>query len=906
MEVIKEIKQDKIEARFSVELGRCKAQAQFQKPWPKPPASAFHNVRPGQSRQQAVTLAWLGLAHGLKPGCAHHYPGSPAPGQAAPTIASPSLDSRNTMDFDPGDQGVPSPVLSDASMANNLLPQPVPIEQPYEFKTEFHPRSGREMLYQHFEEFGVTPEMQTLPAEEELWRPFQSHGDFEFSEIALNAALNKNQVDWLLSLMARISQSQAQITLKNEADLRKALDNAVAELTPFSKHEVKVPYKKEEWVYKVHACPLWDWALDLLNDPLLALHFVWDVQRGYKHDSTDFECFFNEPWTGDWWWDIQSHLPPDLNAAPFCFILYADKTRLSSHGTVKGYPVVARCANLPAEIRNGEGIGGGRVVRWLPIIPEDASEEGKLGYTTLKCVIWHESFIKLLVNLDQYSKTGYSYACYDNLLCWLFSVILILSGDYEEQCTMSLICGVQCKCPCPVCLVPLNELHDLSKTFPIRSAKDAQAALNIYKHNQTQGEEVLKGLGLRPVTNVLWLIENSDPHEALSLDDLHTMILADLGCEAEDKFEKQIAEFPQWCALTHFTTVIHITFSDGNKGRDLVKQAFYVALSVLKHQVSSEGYHLLWVIRSYLHLDSLIRLDVHTEWTLAMIDADFLVYDIALKAYFEYATTSSFIEDIKTDWNFPKTHLWKHAQRDIKLKGVACNFSTHPNDKLHGPLKLAYLSQSNGKDIAKQDLPIDHHKCAALLLRGCVDTLDEQHHLQALGDARLDVSSLAPLKVIHEYHYLKLNYESTVNWKQSTDHLRSNPSFHGSLRFNCALIQLTAARTVFVKIILMFKCEVTDGLGFSSCAAPLTRVCALNFRMKSGESPVKSEGLPEKRGKLRKDFPDECEKLPDERGKVPEELPETRRNGGSDEWMSGGAEERRSGGAEERRSGAPA
>ncbi|KAG1798634.1 uncharacterized protein HD556DRAFT_1525628 [Suillus plorans] len=108
--------------------------------------------------------------------------------------------------------------------------------------------------------------------------------------------------------------------------------------------------------------------------------------------------------------------------------------------------------------------------------------------------------------------------------------------------------------------------------------------------------------------------------------------------------------------------------------------------------------------------------------------------------------------------------------------------------------------------------------------------------------------------------------------------------------------------------------------------------------MKSGESPVKSEGLPEKRGKLRKDFPDECEKLPDEcgkvpeelpeitmefrpdrdmyngysgrvlsrrkqrngckdkvrsrigpedRGKVPEELPETRRNGGSDEWMSG-------------------
>ncbi|KAG1852590.1 hypothetical protein C8R48DRAFT_676098 [Suillus tomentosus] len=125
----------------------------------------------------------------------------------------------------------------------------------------------------------------------------------------------------------------------------------------------------------------------------------------------------------------------------------------------------------------------------------------------------------------------------------------------------------------------------------------------------------------------------------------------------------------------------------------------------------------------------------------------------------------------------------------------------------------------------------------------------------------------------------------------------------------------------------------------------------------SGESPRKSEGLPDEHGKVRKDFPDECKQLPDEcgkvleelpeitmgfrpdmemcngysglvlsrskqrkgckdkvqsrigpedRGKVLEELPETQRKGGLDKQRSGGAEERRSGGAEERRSGAPA
>ncbi|KAG1903934.1 uncharacterized protein F5891DRAFT_1184876 [Suillus fuscotomentosus] len=357
--------------------------------------------------------------------------------------------------------------------------------------------------------------------------------------------------------MAQISQGQAKIMLKNESDLHKALDNAAAELTPFSKHEVKVPYKKEERVFEVHARPLWDWALDLLDNPLLAPHFVWDAQRVYKHDGTDFVHFFDELWTGDRWWDIQSRLPQNLDAAPFCSLRMA-----LSKGTR-----LWRVAQI--YLSTFETARGLVAVGWLPIVPEDASEEGKLGYITMKRVVWHESFVKLLINLDQFSKTGYSYSCYDKILRWLFPIILILSGDYEEQCMMSLIHGLQCKCPCPVCLVPLDELHDLSKTFPIRSAKDVQAALNVYKQNRTQGEEVLKGLGLRPVANVLWLVENSNPHEALSLDDLHTLHGGTGG--AQDDLETQVSEFSRWCALTHFTTVIHITFSDGNKRRDLVK-----------------------------------------------------------------------------------------------------------------------------------------------------------------------------------------------------------------------------------------------------------------------------------------------------------------------------------------------
>lgn len=64
---------------------------------------------------------------------------------------------------------------------------------------------------------------------------------------------------------------------------------------------------------------------------------------------------------------VQSRLP-DPEGKPFGIILYADQTKLSSFGSQKGYPIMARFANLPSEIRNGKGLGGGRVVGLLPIV----------------------------------------------------------------------------------------------------------------------------------------------------------------------------------------------------------------------------------------------------------------------------------------------------------------------------------------------------------------------------------------------------------------------------------------------------------------------------------------------------------------------------------------------------------
>ena len=96
-------------------------------------------------------------------------------------------------------------------------------------------------IYQSYEAFHAqsrTPHHVEDPAP---WRPFCTAGDFEFAELVLDASLNKRQVEILLGLIARVAQGAAQVTLKNDAELRKTCDTAGEELTPVCVYDLSFP-----------------------------------------------------------------------------------------------------------------------------------------------------------------------------------------------------------------------------------------------------------------------------------------------------------------------------------------------------------------------------------------------------------------------------------------------------------------------------------------------------------------------------------------------------------------------------------------------------------------------------------------------------------------------------------------
>ncbi|KAK0480489.1 hypothetical protein EDD18DRAFT_1363668 [Armillaria luteobubalina] len=268
--------------------------------------------------------------------------------------------------------------------ANAILDQVTPYNP--KFCIEYHPSAILDpRILTREEYFQMTDVEMTSSFIDKPWHPFASENDFELAELILRTGMNCQERDsYFKVLKTQAGDHQSAYTINNESDLNDAWSQAEHLLVMFKKEKLSLEYGEEIREYMLHFQPLWDWTLNLLSDPTLSSFFVWDAVKIFQLDEkTNTRMrIFDEPWTGDLLWKIQSSLPP--GGKPLAYILYADKTCLSSFGTAKGYPVMACIANLPDAIRNGKGWGGGTVVGWLPIVEEDPKHKGKPSWINFK------------------------------------------------------------------------------------------------------------------------------------------------------------------------------------------------------------------------------------------------------------------------------------------------------------------------------------------------------------------------------------------------------------------------------------------------------------------------------------------------------------------------------------------
>jgi hypothetical protein len=140
------------------------------------------------------------------------------------------------LDSDPGS---PPPLLTSQYESPSIVQRDLPLLSEDllsdDIKTEYHPSSGRATEIHHFEDYRLyTDHEQSVPPTAEPWKPFQTRLDFEVAELALQAALTKEQIDTLLSLMHKCADGSDILTLTSSQELNETWNQASDLLTSVS------------------------------------------------------------------------------------------------------------------------------------------------------------------------------------------------------------------------------------------------------------------------------------------------------------------------------------------------------------------------------------------------------------------------------------------------------------------------------------------------------------------------------------------------------------------------------------------------------------------------------------------------------------------------------------------------
>ncbi|KAK0467480.1 hypothetical protein IW261DRAFT_1680440 [Armillaria novae-zelandiae] len=462
---------------------------------------------------------------------------------------------------------------------------------------------------------------------------------------------------------------------------------------------------------------------------------------------------------------------------------------------VQGYPVIVSLGNLPSHICNGQGVGGGRIIGWLPIIKEEAKHKDKSHYADFKRAVWHKAFESILSPIKGKSKFGAWIQVaggMEMMPChlYLFPTIMILSANYEEQCMMALTWGSKAKFLCNVCLVPLEELYHANKTYPLQSSAEVQ---RIYEEaakirGATKHNAYLKTFGLRFI-KLIFIV--------------HAIFMA---------------------AKDHVGSILLRAL------RVYMELDVYTSLTLCTSDSLRDGWVRIPILASLIE-----------EYEKAVRNEDEAMQRATINA-------RRTLKETKTkNWNFPKAHLHQHLFDDIEAKGITLNYNTKPNESMHSSFKESYQCHTNFKNIdeqikkefgddqvaegdtraedkdkdkqvlASRSANSDEDYTAATSLHGRCGKgggkLKMKHFESHPEELPLDngipaeFASFECQDQISSYGMLKDNYSSIVDWCFMTDILRCSPNFHSRPRYNFILLK-TDQGPMFAQLVLVFECVV--------------------------------------------------------------------------------------------------
>ncbi|KAI6102035.1 hypothetical protein EDD16DRAFT_1696689 [Pisolithus croceorrhizus] len=403
----------------------------------------------------------------------------------------------------------------------------------------------------------------------------------------------------------------------------------------------------ELWVCNPVAC-----IRELIGNPAFNGNIAYTPEKVYT-DCHGTGRWYDEMWTGNWWWETQHCLPSGGTVAPV--ILVSDKTELSHFkGDKNAWPVYLSIRNLSKEVCCQPSCHTSILLGYLPV--------SKLK--SFDC-LFHYCMRRILQPLVDAGQNGVEMVCTDGQIRRVFPILAAYVGDHPEQCLIAYCAENQC----PKCINTRFPPHDQTQTT---------CTLHTQATGQYPPEFIAQGL--QPIFTPFWAdLPHANIFTAITSDILHQLhqgIFKDhfkkwcMALMGKQDFDAQFHAMPEFSGLHHFKEGISKVKQWTGTDHKQVQHVFLAAL------VGAAPH--LDVIKAGSSLLDFIYLAQYQSHMDCMLDA------------LQQALDSFHVaKDIFTDlgccehFNMPKIHLLQHYVETIRSLGSLDGLNTETSEWLH-------------------------------------------------------------------------------------------------------------------------------------------------------------------------------------------------------------------------------
>ncbi|KAJ7221434.1 hypothetical protein GGX14DRAFT_388602 [Mycena pura] len=686
--------------------------------------------------------------------------------------------------------------------------------------------------------------------------PFRTYTDYHFTSKCVKCAwpdkVIQQELDDLHSNIYK--EGPSKLTIRNVKDMSDSLRAARQLTVEFKCQKVRVDYREDAetdrfrniFEVELDFHDSWEVAQSWAQDPTLAVHSTWFSEQKY-YCKGDFviqhqEPLYDEPCTGNTWHETD----------------------------VKKHPILLHGLWIHFSVQNGSGNGGGALLGYIVmpaslwIDPKTLTAAKREDLTKLRGRIYNAINSHILGSIKIRTVNGATFKFGDRVFRTATPGILIQSMDFQEIAAWLVMRNSQAKYLCPKCLVPSDQLEQLTKHFTHRTIDMMRRTLAKARRQLTKGdkERVLRGKGMHNVEQIQWDFQRSDPYKAVSYDTLHwaeggtfgrhlwvvvKQTLTDL--RASDDFNKCMAAIPHWSGMER---ILHTTLIDFTEGNTFLQMLNNIVLCLVHFLLANSPLiHALWALQQFRML---VGMHCTTECWLQLMEHFVCNYGAACQKI------------PGKDFKFLKQHYTQHAAKDIREKGTTNHMSTRPGEGFQQEVNRAY-QRTNGRDAERQMVVVDANEEAMAKLDLIVAD-DAKRKRRATEDAEDGNVEAAPkssdahwrysaaerpcpsgryelnmtqngwaefdgfdvaLRVylaqidpkndipdeqtiqVQAFRGVHINFQSKMDWSAQRDILCCNPKFQGEPHFDCVIFNAEDDPLSLARLLALLRVTTHDG-----------------------------------------------------------------------------------------------